>query len=81
MFRANYLYICEEAHASDAIAISNRDSQIFQLSLKKLRDPDHFDLQKWLRVRNPNANEYITEDEINDFDIEDGIQRAIAGIK
>ena len=81
MFRANYLWLSEEAHESEAIAISNRDSDIFQLALKKLRDPEHFDLQEWLRIRNPDANEYITEEEINDLDIEQAIADAIQKIR
>lgn len=81
MFRANYLYLSDAAHTSDFIAISNRDTQIFQLALKKLRDPQHFDLQEWLTIRNERAMEYITDSDIEAFDIEMAIAEAVSSIQ
>lgn len=61
----NYLLLGRRAHESDLIAISGRESHIIQLALKKFRDPDNFDLQKWLELRNPNAMQYISMEEID----------------
>lgn len=58
-FRANYLKLCQLCHPKVA-ALPHSE----QLAIKKLRDFWHYDLQEWLRRRNPNAMEYVTEDEV-----------------
>lgn len=68
-FRANYLLLCREAHSSHLIACSNRESQIVQLAIKKYRDPENFNLEEWLRVRNERATGYITPEEIEEVDL------------
>ena len=58
-FRANYLVLCNPCHAS-----IGELSHAQQLAIKLRRDPGNYDLQEWLRRRNPNAMEYVTEDEV-----------------
>lgn len=57
-FRANYLKLCQFCHPKVA-ALPHAE----QLAIKKLRDRKHYNLDVWLKRRNPNAMEYVTEDE------------------
>lgn len=61
-FRANYLLLCNPCHlVHDPV---QNWTHARQLGLKRLRDPKHYDLQEWLRRRNPRAMTYVTEDEV-----------------
>jgi hypothetical protein len=59
-FRANYLLLCNKCHHGWVPTASHAA----QLSLKLACDKRHYDLREWLRRRNPNAMEYVTEDEV-----------------
>lgn len=59
-FRANYLLLCNPCHQFDIPSMSHAA----QLAIKKRADPKHYDLDEWLRVRNPNAMDYVTEAEV-----------------
>lgn len=61
-FRANYLLLCNQCHLGDGAVQDWPHAK--QLALKRRADPKHFDLQEWLRRRNPNAMEYVTEAEV-----------------
>jgi hypothetical protein len=61
-FRANYLALCGNCHVYfDA---SNRETMTEALAIKKIRDPDHYDLNLWLRMRDERAMEFITDEEV-----------------
>jgi hypothetical protein len=47
--RSNYLLLCQNCHAGP---FANMDHPA-QLSVKLLRDPDHFNLPEWLMLRDP----------------------------
>lgn len=40
-----------------------------QLAFKMLRDPEHYDLEEWLRIRDPElrAPERVTQQEVDDY--------------
>lgn len=65
----NLLLLSREAHESELFIVSNRESLIGQLALKRHRDPANFDLDAWLRIRNERAMEYIEMREIEEFDL------------
>lgn len=58
-FRANYLKLCQLCHPKVAAM-----PHAWQLALKKKRDAVHYDLDEWLRRRNPEAMAYVTVDEV-----------------
>lgn len=58
-FRANYLVVCQLCHPE----VQNMP-HASQLAIKRRRDPKHFDLREWLRRRNPNAMEYVTDEDV-----------------
>lgn len=58
-FRANYLLLDHNCHIEVA-ALSHAE----QLGIKLREDPEFYDLQEWLQRRNPNAMNYVTEDEV-----------------
>ena len=58
-FRANYLMLDQACHVRVAAM-----SHAAQLAIKRRCDPRHYDLQEWLRRRNPNAMDYVTEAEV-----------------
>lgn len=58
-FRANGLLLCHFCHAKVA-ALSHAE----QLAIKMRADPKHYDLQEWLRRRNPAAMNYVTNEEV-----------------
>jgi hypothetical protein len=62
-FRANGLVLCNDPCHERAAA----SSHAMQLSVKKRRDPAHYDLQLWLATRNPAAMQYVTEAEIEEL--------------
>lgn len=65
----NLLLLSRAAHESELFAVSNRESLIKQLAIKKYRDPQNFDLHLWLRIRNERAMEYIEMSEIEEVDL------------
>lgn len=58
-FRGNALLLCHWCHPKVA-AMPHAQ----QLAIKRNRDPEHYDLTDWLYRRNPNAMNYVTEDEV-----------------
>lgn len=58
-FRANYLALCNPCH-QEVPSLGHAA----QLAIKKRADPKHYDLDEWLRRRNPNAMDYVTEAEV-----------------
>lgn len=57
----NLFLVCIECHQT-ALEPSNRELHARQLAAKLLRDPAHFDLTEWLRIRDPvlKASERVT---------------------
>jgi hypothetical protein len=47
--RSNYLLLCAGCHAGDFDSMPHAD----QLARKLLHDPEHFDLNVWLKIRDP----------------------------
>ena len=62
--RMNILLLCADCHFRQQAR--NRDSMIRCLAIKQLRDPLHYDLQAWLKLRNQKAMEFITQAEVNE---------------
>ena len=58
-FRANYLALCNPCHA-----LVQNMPHAEQLAIKKRADPKNYDLDDWLRRRNPKAMRYVTEEEV-----------------
>lgn len=58
-FRANYLALCQPCHG-----VIQNWPHAKQLALKERMDCFNYDLEEWLRRRNPNAMEYVTEAEV-----------------
>lgn len=61
--RCLYLLLCRTCH--DRQHARNRDSMIRCLAIKSLRDPLHYDLKRFLELRNPIAMDYISQNEVN----------------
>jgi hypothetical protein len=59
-FRANALLLCNPCHQE----LPSRGDAA-QLAIKRRCDPAHYDLEEWLRRRNPAAMEYVTEEEVS----------------
>jgi hypothetical protein len=47
--RCNYLRLCRECHQGMFASLDHAH----QLAVKLVADPDHFDLDAWLRIRDP----------------------------
>ena len=47
--RCNYLLLCQECHAFSFDCMGHSR----QLAHKMICDPEHYDLQQWLRIRDP----------------------------
>lgn len=60
--RCNYLKLCNDCHAD----VFDTMPHAKQLAVKLVKDPDHFDLEQWLRLRDPAllAPERVTMDDI-----------------
>lgn len=60
--RCNYLLLCQDCHANHFAAMKHDQ----QLAVKAIRDWPHYDLQAWLRLRDPElaAPERVTEREV-----------------
>ena len=63
-FRANIILLCGPCHFKQQAR--NKESMTRCLAVKALRDPLHYDLELWLKTRNPKAMQYITQEEIDD---------------
>jgi hypothetical protein len=61
---SSYLLLCQQCHEGPFASMSHVD----QLAIKKVRDPSDYDLQKWLRIRDPElrAPRRITEEEVDE---------------
>ena len=62
--RCNYLRLCSVNGCHNEV---DQRSHAEQLNLKREKDPDHYDLQAWLRLSDPelNAPERVTEQDVN----------------
>ena len=61
----NYLFVCEECHSEELATMPHAR----QLAIKQMEDPENYNLQDWLRVRDPElrAPERVTQEEVNEF--------------
>jgi hypothetical protein len=62
--RSSYLLLCQSCHESDFASMAHTD----QLAIKKVKDPEYYDLQKWLRISDPElkAPRRVTEEEVSE---------------
>ncbi len=63
--RCNYLLLCNLCHMDRVPLMDHAE----QLSIKWRRDPEHFDLDAWLRLRDPElrAPVRVTMEEIEEY--------------
>ena len=66
--RCNFLLLCQSCHAGPFATMPHAK----QLALKYLRDPLHYDLQEWLRIKDPTcrAPARVTQEEVDQFVVE-----------
>lgn len=62
--RSSFLLLCQECHSGEFAAMPH----VFQLAYKKVKDPEFYDLQKWLRISDPElkAPRRVTEEEVDE---------------
>jgi hypothetical protein len=63
--RCNYLLLCQPCHAGQFATMPHAK----QLALKFVRDRSHYDLQEWLRIKDPigRAPDRVTQEEVDRF--------------
>lgn len=60
---SNYLLTCNHCHANTLASMPHAE----QLAIKLVKDADHFDLDAWLRIKDPElrAPDRVTMDDVN----------------
>lgn len=63
--RSNYLFVCQHCHSTKLDTMPHAE----QLAYKAMMDPECYDLEKWLRIRDPGlrAPERVTQEEVDRF--------------
>lgn len=61
--RCNYLFVCRDCHSGELDSMPHAK----QLAYKQLSDPDHYDLEEWLMVKDLilRAPDRVTQAEVN----------------